>query len=358
VFDRSFNLPQLNNGGRAALLALSLFVPSATRPALMEVAGFRKDKDRLKESLKRLSSLWLVRSTDGGQRVAVAGLTRDLTKARLDKDQRAQVYRQRFVKRFLQYAETNAELTASDLNAIEAEKDNILTAIDIAFEMNAPLSAMLICGAISDFLTLRGYWDEVIRASTRALGVARELAKSDWIAVFTSNIANIHNRRGDSTESRRLHNESLEIERKLGNRQGTAASLGALGALSLMEGNLTEAEEFLTQSLNVFRQLRDKERISECLEDMGDLKVEQNSFAEARVLYDEALGIAEALGDKLRTASVKQSLGMLAEKEGESERAAQLFREAMNIFEELGSPVAEEAQKNLQRVNESIGETD
>ncbi len=44
VFDRSFNLPQLGEDGRAALLALSLFVPSASREALAEVAGFGDDQ--------------------------------------------------------------------------------------------------------------------------------------------------------------------------------------------------------------------------------------------------------------------------------------------------------------------------
>jgi hypothetical protein len=40
VFDRSFNLEQLGDDGRAALLALSLFTPSASRESLAQVAGF------------------------------------------------------------------------------------------------------------------------------------------------------------------------------------------------------------------------------------------------------------------------------------------------------------------------------
>jgi hypothetical protein len=47
VFTRSFNLPQLGDDGRAALLALSLFIPSASRPALAEVSGFGTDLRRL-----------------------------------------------------------------------------------------------------------------------------------------------------------------------------------------------------------------------------------------------------------------------------------------------------------------------
>ncbi|MDT5060674.1 MAG: hypothetical protein QOH63_1133 [Acidobacteriota bacterium] len=65
VFDRSYNLQQLTKGGRAALLALSLFVPSATRPMLAEVSGVN-DKKRFKEALKTyLHYGWCIRRMKG-----------------------------------------------------------------------------------------------------------------------------------------------------------------------------------------------------------------------------------------------------------------------------------------------------
>lgn len=85
VFDRSFNLPQLGDDGRTALLALSLFVPSASRSALAAVAGFGNDANRLNEAVRRLAALRLVNTTDGGERLFVQGLTRELARARLEK---------------------------------------------------------------------------------------------------------------------------------------------------------------------------------------------------------------------------------------------------------------------------------
>jgi hypothetical protein len=80
VFNRSFELKQMESGGRAVLLALSLFVPSATRKSLAVVAGFDKDKDRkrFRDAVKTLSSLWLLNTADAGERLAVEGLTREL----------------------------------------------------------------------------------------------------------------------------------------------------------------------------------------------------------------------------------------------------------------------------------------
>jgi len=120
VFDRSYNLPQLVTGGRAVLLALSLFVPSATRTALAKVSGMDKEKDkkRFKEAVKSLSALWLIRVTED-QRLAVEGLTRELAKARLSIDPRSKTFRQRFVSRFLHYAKRHETPTPSNFDVLE-----------------------------------------------------------------------------------------------------------------------------------------------------------------------------------------------------------------------------------------------
>ena len=85
VFDRSFNLPQLGDDGRTVLLALSLFIPSASRGALAAVAGFGDDKNRLNKAVKSLATLRLLSAADGGERLQVQGLTRELARARLEK---------------------------------------------------------------------------------------------------------------------------------------------------------------------------------------------------------------------------------------------------------------------------------
>src|SRR5205085_6039368 len=132
VFTRSFNLPQVGDDGRAALLALSLFVPSATRAALAEVAGFDDDLPRLERAIEHLSALWLIETTPGNERLLLRGLTRQLAQARLNQDAHAADYRRRFVARFLRHAEAHNQTTPEDFDALEAEKDNLLAALDVA----------------------------------------------------------------------------------------------------------------------------------------------------------------------------------------------------------------------------------
>jgi len=124
VFDRSFNLPQLEDDGRDVLLALSLFVPSASRLALAEVAGLDNDPTRLNEAVKHWAALCLVETTEGGERLVVEGLTRELAKSRLAKHQSADAFRQRFIAHFLRYAKAHPESIPEDFDALELEKDN------------------------------------------------------------------------------------------------------------------------------------------------------------------------------------------------------------------------------------------
>ncbi|HEY6345756.1 MAG TPA: hypothetical protein VIY49_30050 [Bryobacteraceae bacterium] len=135
VFDRSFYLPQLGEDGRDALLALSLLVPSASRQALAAVAGFGQDLARLNEAVKRLAALRLLSAVNAGERLAVQGLTRELTKARLDADPRASEFQRRIADFFLPYAQAHATATREADDGLMAEKDNLLGAIELTFAL-------------------------------------------------------------------------------------------------------------------------------------------------------------------------------------------------------------------------------
>ena len=314
VFDRSFNLPQLGDDGRAALLALSLFVSGATRNALAEVAGFGDDENRLNEAVKSLRALSLIIGKDENQRLAVEGLTRSLAGARLSKDERANEFRQRFVAYFLRYAKAHPKPTPEDYAALEAEKDNLLYAIDVAFNLGDWESVhqitYILAAPVTGVLSVHGYWDEAIRRCEQALKAARNIPSETRVAQFTHNVAVIYQYRGELTEARQLYDESLEIKKRLGDQGGIAITLHNLAAIAQAQGELTEA----------------------------------------RRLYDESLEIERRLGDQSGIAITLGQLGLLAEEEGNKAEAVRLLREALGIFEKLGSPYAETARRILERL--------
>jgi tetratricopeptide (TPR) repeat protein len=348
VFGRSYEL--LTEDSRAALLALSLFAPSATRESLAEVAGFGGDLKRLDEALAQAIELWLIGATEGNERLIIEGLTRELAKARLAKDERGDVFRQRFVAHFMNYAIEHAQITQEDFEALEAEKDNVLSAMDVAFELKDWPTVVRTRFALEEFLDLHGYWDEAIRSGKQALAAARSLQNENSIAGLAHNLAVTHQQRGELDSAKKLYDESLEINKKLGNQSGIATTLHQLGWLAQAQGNLEEARRLYDESLEIEKKLGNQSGIATTLHNLAAIAQAQGEIEEARRLYDESLEINKKLGNQSGIASTLHQLGRLAENEGDREEAVRLFREALGIFERLKSPNAEIARRSLKRL--------
>lgn len=394
VFDRSFDLAQVGDDGRATLLALSLFVPSASRVALCEVAGFGNDIKRLERTAQQLAELWLIQTSDRNERLKVEGLTRELTKARLDKDERAENYRRRFVNYFRDYAGAHKDPIPQNYDTLETEKDNLLNSMETAFQLadwdNLYALAYTVAFPDGGMLSVRGYWAEALKANRQALEAARLSNSQPQVGDFAHNLAMMHTNRGELaqaqalcnesleisrnlgdqsgisislhllgwlshqqgefSEAQRLYDESLEIERKLGSQRGIARSLHQLGWLAHQKDELPEARRLYTESVETLRKLGDQNGIANGLHHLGLLAQAQGYLAEARRLYDESLEIARRLGDQSSIAISLAQLGDLAETEGKPKEATRLFGEALLIFEKLNSPYADIVRSGLDRL--------
>ncbi len=392
VFDRSFDLPLLGDDGRDTLLALSLFAPSATPDALAAAAGF--NDGRVREAIKNLRRLWLIKGVDGNRRLAVEGLTRTLAAARLLKDPRADEFRRRFVAYFLDYTEERQEPTAENYDALEVEKDNLLGASEVALASGDLWSVTRMAFALAridtGMLGVRGYWGEAVKLGEQALQAARSLQDEVRIAGLLHNLAMMYQNLGELAEARPLYDESLEINKRLSSQGGVAISLHQLGMLAQDEGKLEEARRLFDESLGINKKLGEQVAVANTLNELGRLAQNRGEFEEARRLFDEGLEIAKRLGnqgvvaltlhnlaalaqgqgelkearrlfdesleiakslvDQGGVAITLHELGRLAEGEGDMKRAARLFREALGIFERLGSPRAEIARRSLARV--------
>jgi tetratricopeptide (TPR) repeat protein len=337
VFDRSFNLPQLDNGGRAVLLALSLFVPSATRKALSNVSGLGKERDRkrFKDAMKMLSSLWLLRTVDAGERLSIEGLTRELTRVRLSMDQRLKSFRQRYVARFLQLAEINEQTTVPNLNRLELEKDNLLNAMNVAFEMADQRSGILLASLLvgpEHMFGIRGYWDESISWGGRALTAAKEMKNERRVAELTVCVAAIRSHRGEVKEARQAYEQALTTFREWKDNRNVALVLANLSMISVERGEFIEARELVDESLAIQKSLHIQEFASLPLFVLGQIAHTQGDWEEAKRLYQESISISQDLQDQQRVAWCLTSLGSLAQLEGDHRQAAQSYDQSLGII--------------------------
>ncbi len=336
IFDRSFNLESVSDDSRATLLALSLFVPDASRETLAEVAGFGGDLLRLDKAVEGLAAVWLIDMTEG-ERLIIQGLTYERAKARLSKDTRLDEFRQRFVAHFLNYAKAHRQTTPEDFDALEDEKDNVLSAMDTASDLEDWASVVQTRFALDEFLDLRGYWDEAIRSGQQALAAARHSQNESSVAAWVHNLAIIHQRRGELEAARRLYDESLEIEKKLGSQSGIAITLHQLAILAQDEGEIEEARRLYDESLEIKKRLGNQSGIASTLHQLGRLAQNEGEIEEARRLYDESLEIKKRLGNQSGIASTLHNLAAIAQAQGEIAEARRLYDESLEIEKRLGN---------------------
>jgi tetratricopeptide (TPR) repeat protein len=336
VFDRSFGLPLLNKGGRAALLALSLFVPSASRSALAEVAGLGDHKDKkFKDAIKHLAALWLIRTTESGTRLTVEGLTRDLAKARLNSDPRRTSFHQRFGIRFHKFADANSDDSASSLNALDGEKQNLLAAIEIATAIKSWNVAFNIYGNIKYFLYLRGHWDDAISLGEKVMVVA--LANNNKATCFSvaDNLAAIQVERGEYEAAEQNYNNALDLARDVNSHWNIAVILYNFGRLQSRKGNFRKARELFQESLDIRKQLQDLGKLALSQYALADIEYLEGNVHQALRLYEPSRQMLERFGTQLDVVAASGHLPRLYLVLGQFETANEILLNTLEISKKL-----------------------
>ena len=338
IFNQSFE--RLGDDGQMALLALALFVPTASREALASVCGFEDGRDRVNEAIRRLAAFALLDTTVDHDRLGIVALTRRLTEAQLKKDERTEALKEHFVAHFLTFTEAHPEVTKKDLDALDDERENLLAALGYAYAAEAWESVMRladeICRPTTGLLGVRGYWDEAIKWGERALEAARRMEAKWHIGGFSDCIASLHLQRGNYEEAGRLYEVAIGIAEELGADRDLAASLGNLGIIAQLQGDYQEAKDLYYQSLEIEKQLGNQAGIAKSLHQLGIIAQHQRDYQEAKDLYYQSLEIEKQLGDQAGIASSLSQLGILADLQGDYDQARGLQNQSLDIRKELG----------------------
>lgn len=382
VFDRSYNLPQLGDDGRTTLGALALFVPNASRAALSVVAGSGEDPDRLDLPLSALRQLELIGVTSDNGRLMVEGFVRDLLNQRIDKDKES--LSGRFVDYFLTYAEQHRGATPEDYDALEAEFENLLDAMDLAGDLKRSAELIRISIAMSRFFDVRGYWDESLKRSGQALKMARATKQTQMVPAINQTIGIIYLRRRQLTKAETAYRAVLRAYSKADYGAGIATTLRQLGSIAADRSRWKEAEQLYLQALEISRKLnltagiadnlhnlaiiaqeqgdleQARRRYQESLEltgDQGNVAIslhqlgviahEKGELSEAREYFEQSLAIKRRLGDRNGTGDTLHQLGLLLQDLKLTDQAQRCLSEALAIFEQLGSRSAEEVRTDL-----------
>lgn len=197
AFNYSFNLRRVGGSGRAVLLALSLFRPSATHEALAYVAGFGRGPralrrlDRVVANLTRLS---LLSAGEPSGRLGLEDLTRRIARAKLNEDNRAgrfgplpgfirplflwflteegraRHFKRRFVEYFREHAASFRWEDYAEQPIPEAERSNVVAAMQFACERQDWDTVLELFAVTLTYINTYPVWKRSVVAAEREVG--------------------------------------------------------------------------------------------------------------------------------------------------------------------------------------------
>ncbi|UJR09936.1 hypothetical protein I4U23_014158 [Adineta vaga] len=178
-------------------------------------------------------------------------------------------------------------------------------------------------------------YDSAIVTYNKALAIVH--SHSQLWSDITSNLADIHRKKGDYDEARELYLKSLKQAEALhGQNHPTIADImNNLAVLLKKEGKYNEALDYLKQALKISKHFHGPRHptIGIYLTNVGDIYRKQGHFKIAEATYKEALNaLQDSLGpDHIEVAEVLNSMGLILKKRADYDGAEKLYKRAIKI---------------------------
>jgi len=220
------------------------------------------------------------------------------------------------------------------LDKLEADHDNLRTALECALAQKDGPLAVKLAGALWRFWEVRGYLSEGRDSLNQALAAGKD-APSSFRAKALDGAGRLSWRQGDFQDAKQLFAESLALWRAAGDKAGEANSLHGLARTAVNLEDYVSAQTSCELSLEIQRQLDDKQGIATAINTLGEVARAQKDFAQAERHYTESLAIFREIGDTAASVSVLHNLAYTALNQGNEKTAEAFFLEAITIARDL-----------------------
>ncbi|GCF11763.1 hypothetical protein KDI_53270 [Dictyobacter arantiisoli] len=315
---------QISERARTALRALAIFPPKPN--TFSEEAAIRINALPV-EALDELMDAGLLESS-GPARYTLHQTIADYARTQLTDSQ----VTDRFVHYYVAYVETQV----NDDGAISHEYNNILAALEIAFEQQMLPALLQGVRAFAPLLIIRGLYTVAATHLQRFLDAAQALEDVESQATAWLNFGKIAEQRADYASASAHWQQALLLAQQDQLDGLVAEILMELGTLARQQGQPEQAQQFFQQAHTIAHQLGDQYRIGATLRNLGILAREQGQPEQASQFTEEALAAFQQLGNQREIARTLNGLGILARHQGQPEQARQCYEKAVLLFRQVG----------------------
>ena len=278
-------------------------------------------------------------------------------------------------------------LIPDPLTWFESERACLIAAAGQACRLGFADLAWELVQTLTDFLDLRGSYDEWRQTHERALRVVQEHEDRLGEAVLLRGLAQLgtytrppaeyltiaetaralfaslgepvgesdalwlcahaHRASGDLDQALTHLRAALDLAVKAGHHTGEAFAWEGFGEVRREQGQLVAAMECFEHCLTLWRRLGRSRHVALALHDLGLVHGELGQDEASARRLREALTLFRALGDRLSEADAHHSLGELDLRQGRVDEAAGHLREALRLWRELDVPYRESQTRHL-----------
>jgi predicted ATPase/DNA-binding SARP family transcriptional activator len=380
ALDWSYDL--LSEPERALLRRLCVFAGGFTLDAAQAVgAGEGADDMDVLQVLGSLvdKSMIVLEHQEGAARYRLLETMREYVRAKLVEGGEADAAWRAHAEWFLRLAvaaepELRGANQAAWLDRLEAEHDNLRTALGWWLSQEDDDAGPHMAAALSGYWHARGYLSEgrewLARARGRggpaipsyqmvltgaaqlafaqddfeqaaalmeeAVRLARAGGDSQALMLSLAWAGHATWHRDDRARARALCEESEALRPSVGGTWAAAAALAEIATVALHEGDAARGVPLLEDSLRLFRRAGDSAGIAQCLYQLGVQASDQEDYPRAAALMEEALGLQRQLGRKPAVAASLGRLGRIALLRGQYREAVSLLEAGAALAAELG----------------------
>lgn len=236
-------------------------------------------------------------------------------------------------RRLVDFYVSVAREHAADLDVLQREEQNILAALETAWNGRMWRQLIEVVGSLLDYFDHRGLFALAKEWLGRALEAARELADRKGQGEVLLNLGHMEERLSEYADAAEHLEAALTIARELDDRGSIARALQELGVVAMAQMNYPVAEQHLKDALEEANNLGDTARECALYTRLGWMQRGMGNFDKAKEYSLKGLELARANEDAEQTGELLLSLGVIAYLEGDYSRAVTLDLEGLDYAE-------------------------
>ncbi|MEW5958264.1 MAG: tetratricopeptide repeat protein [Chloroflexota bacterium] len=240
------------------------------------------------------------------------------------------------VERLGRYFVEYVEINRSELELLDLELTNILTALEAAIKVRLDRLFVRGANALHLFLETRGLYQLDEQYLQRACAMAEISGDKVNLALILYAMGDLSVKLGRFKEAQTHFQQSITLARLTHSRELEARILLDLGLACWYRGCQMEDRNYFERSLHLFRMLGERSGEGYALNTLGYACVELGDFGQARTYLEEALRVCRDSNNRRGEGWAHYNLGTVYLPLGDFARVKEHWDHCQSIYRELG----------------------